>query len=254
MICQYSEFKIKLWLYLSSPRQSHLSTRPLPAVTLRLVSAATPWTRERGPPGGEYRWSTTYSGMETTPQGQVGLRLWKMKRWHDYIINLYKIKLKWETDKVNWFFCRIFPAVSFPVPPLWLHQPSDRSSFTREPEVLPEILLFPEGWAVYCINVFDGGLRATVMGTRFGLTAGFNQTHSALMVYLQQQQGGSQEKIWTQGERSKGIWIAADVTFQTSRPAKVRIRKKKKKISKNMKRERKSFYCVIPQNVFLSSN
>lgn len=47
------------------------------------------------------------------------------------------------------------------------------------------------------------------------------------MVYLQQQQSGSQEKIWAQGEKSKGIWIAADVTFQTSWPAKVRIKKKK---------------------------
>ncbi|XP_047426075.1 MAM domain-containing protein 2-like [Mugil cephalus] len=50
---------------------------------------------------------------------------------------------------------------------------------------------------------------------------GFNQTDQALAVYLQQQRGGSQEKIWTQGEKSRGIWIAADVTFQTPRPAKV---------------------------------
>ncbi|XP_038590676.1 MAM domain-containing protein 2-like isoform X2 [Micropterus salmoides] len=49
---------------------------------------------------------------------------------------------------------------------------------------------------------------------------GFNQTDRALTVYLQQQ-SGSQEKIWTQGEKSRGIWIATDVTFQTSRPAKV---------------------------------
>ncbi|XP_077441552.1 MAM domain-containing protein 2-like [Vanacampus margaritifer] len=48
---------------------------------------------------------------------------------------------------------------------------------------------------------------------------GFNQTDQALAVYLQQ--GSSQEKIWTQGEKSRGIWIAADVTFQTSQPAKV---------------------------------
>lgn len=52
-------------------------------------------------------------------------------------------------------------------------------------------------------------------------TAGFNQTDSALTVYLQQQQSSSQEKIWTQGEKSRGIWIATDVTFQTSQPAKV---------------------------------
>ncbi|XP_019744349.1 MAM domain-containing protein 2 [Hippocampus comes] len=48
---------------------------------------------------------------------------------------------------------------------------------------------------------------------------GFNQTEQALAVYLQQ--GGGQEKIWTSGEKSRGIWIAADVTFQTSQPAKV---------------------------------
>lgn len=50
---------------------------------------------------------------------------------------------------------------------------------------------------------------------------GFNQTDQALTVYLQQQQSSSQEKIWTQGERSRGVWIATDATFQTSQPAKV---------------------------------
>ncbi|KAI3361945.1 hypothetical protein L3Q82_012299, partial [Scortum barcoo] len=49
---------------------------------------------------------------------------------------------------------------------------------------------------------------------------GFNQTERALVVYLQHQ-NGSQEKIWTQGEKSRGIWIATDVTFQISQPAKV---------------------------------
>ncbi|XP_035464503.1 MAM domain-containing protein 2 isoform X2 [Scophthalmus maximus] len=49
---------------------------------------------------------------------------------------------------------------------------------------------------------------------------GFNQTDQALAVFLQRQ-SGSQEKIWTQGEKSRGIWIATDVTFQTSQPAKV---------------------------------
>ncbi|XP_033951588.1 MAM domain-containing protein 2-like [Pseudochaenichthys georgianus] len=48
---------------------------------------------------------------------------------------------------------------------------------------------------------------------------GFNQTDQALAVYLQQ--GSSQERIWTQGEKSRGIWITADVTFQTSKPAKM---------------------------------
>lgn len=51
---------------------------------------------------------------------------------------------------------------------------------------------------------------------------GFNQTDQALAVYLQPlQQSRSQEKIWTQGEKSRGIWITTDVTFQTSQPAKV---------------------------------
>uniref|UniRef100_A0A1A7X1X4 MAM domain containing 2b n=1 Tax=Iconisemion striatum TaxID=60296 RepID=A0A1A7X1X4_9TELE len=49
---------------------------------------------------------------------------------------------------------------------------------------------------------------------------GFNQTEQALTVYLLQQ-SGKQEKIWTQAERSREIWIAADVTFQTSVPAKM---------------------------------
>ncbi|XP_005725622.1 MAM domain-containing protein 2 [Pundamilia nyererei] len=49
---------------------------------------------------------------------------------------------------------------------------------------------------------------------------GFSQTDQALAVYLLHA-NGSQEKIWTQAERSRGIWIAADVTFQTSQSAKV---------------------------------
>ncbi|XP_044190494.1 MAM domain-containing protein 2-like [Thunnus albacares] len=48
---------------------------------------------------------------------------------------------------------------------------------------------------------------------------GFNQTDQALAVYLQQSSG--QEKIWTLGEKSRGIWVATDMTFQTSQPAKV---------------------------------
>ncbi|KAM6901008.1 MAM domain-containing protein 2-like [Lycodopsis pacificus] len=51
---------------------------------------------------------------------------------------------------------------------------------------------------------------------------GFSQTDQALAVYLQQQQqSSSQEKVWTQGEKSRGLWITTDVTFQTSQPAKV---------------------------------
>uniref|UniRef100_A0A3P9IGI6 MAM domain containing 2 n=1 Tax=Oryzias latipes TaxID=8090 RepID=A0A3P9IGI6_ORYLA len=49
---------------------------------------------------------------------------------------------------------------------------------------------------------------------------GFNQTDQALAVYVQQH-SGVQEQIWTQGEKSRGIWIAADVSFQTSKSAKV---------------------------------
>ncbi|XP_061836758.2 MAM domain-containing protein 2-like [Nerophis lumbriciformis] len=55
---------------------------------------------------------------------------------------------------------------------------------------------------------------------RFYFTVrGINHSGVALAVYLQQ--GSSLEKIWTLGERSRGIWIATDVTFQTSQPAQV---------------------------------
>uniref|UniRef100_A0A3Q3B100 MAM domain containing 2 n=1 Tax=Kryptolebias marmoratus TaxID=37003 RepID=A0A3Q3B100_KRYMA len=57
---------------------------------------------------------------------------------------------------------------------------------------------------------------------------GFNQTEQALAVYLLQQQDGRQEKIWSQAERSRGIWISADVTFQTTQPAKVRGSERRK--------------------------
>ncbi|XP_029940563.1 MAM domain-containing protein 2 [Salarias fasciatus] len=50
---------------------------------------------------------------------------------------------------------------------------------------------------------------------------GFNQTDRALTVYLLQPHSGRQEKIWTQGEKSRGIWIAAETSFQTTEPAKV---------------------------------
>ncbi|KAJ0057676.1 hypothetical protein NL108_011625, partial [Boleophthalmus pectinirostris] len=48
---------------------------------------------------------------------------------------------------------------------------------------------------------------------------GYNQTEQALSVYLQH--GLVQEKIWTQGEKSRGIWIQGDVSFTTSSPSKV---------------------------------
>lgn len=51
--------------------------------------------------------------------------------------------------------------------------------------------------------------------------SGFNQTGRALSVYLQYLQSNKQEKIWTQGEKSTGIWFGGDVTFQTSQPAMV---------------------------------
>lgn len=43
-----------------------------------------------------------------------------------------------------------------------------------------------------------------------------------------------------QGEKSRGIWIAADVTFQTSWPAKVSIRTKK-----NQKIHNKRWKCIF---------
>uniref|UniRef100_A0A3Q3WTH4 MAM domain-containing protein n=1 Tax=Mola mola TaxID=94237 RepID=A0A3Q3WTH4_MOLML len=47
----------------------------------------------------------------------------------------------------------------------------------------------------------------------------FSLRGDALEVYLQpQQRSSSQEKIWTQGENTKEIWIASDITFQTSQP------------------------------------
>lgn len=48
---------------------------------------------------------------------------------------------------------------------------------------------------------------------------GFNQTEQALSLYLQH--GRIQEKIWTQAEKSRGIWIQGDVSFTTSGPSKV---------------------------------
>ncbi|XP_067114255.1 MAM domain-containing protein 2-like [Osmerus mordax] len=50
---------------------------------------------------------------------------------------------------------------------------------------------------------------------------GFNQTDQALEVYLQDQASASLDRIWTQGERSRGIWVSSDVTFQIAQPAKV---------------------------------
>lgn len=59
-----------------------------------------------------------------------------------------------------------------------------------------------------------------MIGSPFS-TAGFKQMENALTVHLQH--GGGREKIWSQGERSRGIWIATQVTFQTSKPAEVRV-------------------------------
>ncbi|KAM4634399.1 MAM domain-containing protein 2-like [Polymixia lowei] len=49
---------------------------------------------------------------------------------------------------------------------------------------------------------------------------GFNQTDQALAIYLQYQTS-TQERIWALGEKSRGLWIATDITFQTSHPAKL---------------------------------
>lgn len=53
-------------------------------------------------------------------------------------------------------------------------------------------------------------------------TAGFQQMENALTVHLQH--SGGREKIWSQGEKSRGIWMATEVTFQTSKSAQVRAR------------------------------
>ena len=56
--------------------QSRPSTPPSATATLRQVSAATPRCRGRSRRGGEYPWSPTYFGMETTPQVEVGYNNW----------------------------------------------------------------------------------------------------------------------------------------------------------------------------------
>lgn len=48
---------------------------------------------------------------------------------------------------------------------------------------------------------------------------GFEQMDNALTVQLQH--SGGQEKIWSQGEKSRGIWMATEVTFHTSKPTQV---------------------------------
>lgn len=50
---------------------------------------------------------------------------------------------------------------------------------------------------------------------------GFNQTEQALSVNLLQ--GRAHETIWTQAEKSRGIWIQGDVSFTTSGPSKVQF-------------------------------
>uniref|UniRef100_A0A8C6K7P4 MAM domain containing 2 n=1 Tax=Nothobranchius furzeri TaxID=105023 RepID=A0A8C6K7P4_NOTFU len=77
---------------------------------------------------------------------------------------------------------------------------------------------------------------------------GFNQTEQALAVYLLQQ-SSKQEKIWTQSERSRAIWIAAEVTFQTSLPAKVRrVGKKEEKSTIKTERNLKRFIFLEGQH------
>ncbi|XP_029565331.1 MAM domain-containing protein 2 [Salmo trutta] len=50
---------------------------------------------------------------------------------------------------------------------------------------------------------------------------GFQQTDQALTVYLQDQSGITQDRIWTQNDKSRGVWIATDITFQSPQAAKV---------------------------------
>lgn len=50
---------------------------------------------------------------------------------------------------------------------------------------------------------------------------GFNQTDQALAIYLQDSNSITKERIWTQGAKSRNIWIATEVTFQSVKPAKV---------------------------------
>lgn len=51
---------------------------------------------------------------------------------------------------------------------------------------------------------------------------GFQQTDQALTVYLQDQSGITQDRIWTQNDKSRGVWIATDITFQSPQAAKVK--------------------------------
>ncbi|XP_041706071.2 MAM domain-containing protein 2 [Coregonus clupeaformis] len=50
---------------------------------------------------------------------------------------------------------------------------------------------------------------------------GFIQTDQALTVYLQDQSGITQERIWTQNDKSRGVWIATEITFQSPHVANV---------------------------------
>ncbi|KAJ7988431.1 hypothetical protein DPEC_G00323480 [Dallia pectoralis] len=44
---------------------------------------------------------------------------------------------------------------------------------------------------------------------------GFVQTEQALVVYLQDQNGTTKEKIWTQNYKSRGVWIATEINIQS---------------------------------------
>ncbi|XP_030623760.1 MAM domain-containing protein 2 [Chanos chanos] len=50
---------------------------------------------------------------------------------------------------------------------------------------------------------------------------GFVYSNQPLTVYLYDKAGVAYEKVWTQAEKTRNVWIAADVTIQTERSSKV---------------------------------
>ncbi|XP_010876180.2 MAM domain-containing protein 2 [Esox lucius] len=50
---------------------------------------------------------------------------------------------------------------------------------------------------------------------------GFTQTEQALIVYLQDQSGITKEKLWTQNDKSRGVWIATEINFQSPQTSRV---------------------------------
>ncbi|KAL0965439.1 hypothetical protein UPYG_G00281290 [Umbra pygmaea] len=50
---------------------------------------------------------------------------------------------------------------------------------------------------------------------------GFINTEHALIVYLQDQSRITNERIWTQNDKSRGVWIATDINFQSPQATRV---------------------------------